>query len=165
MKAKDIMTKDVITVRENTDVKKIISLLLEHRISAVPVVDEKNYLLGVVSEGDLLYKKRLPTSIDWVQNYGQYYYTRPEQLLDEHRKIEGTTAKEIMTPVPISVDEETAVSEIAKIMLKRGIKRVFVLHEGKLVGVVSRGDILKEIITEMNKKDFGGLSPDEQKEG
>lgn len=153
MLAKDIMSKDVITVRENTDIKEIISLLLEHRISAVAVVDEKNNLLGVVSEGDLLYKKRLPTSIDWVQTYGGYYYVRPEQLLEEHRKMEGSTAKEIMTPVPICVNEDTPVSEIATLMLKRGIKRVFILRGDKLVGVVSRGDILKEIIAEMNKKE------------
>lgn len=152
MRAKDVMSKDVITVRENTPVKKIISLLLEHRISAVPVVDEESHLLGVVSEGDLLYKKKLPTSIDWVQAYGGYYYTRPEQLIDEHRKTEGSMAKEIMTPVPISVDEETPVAEITRLMLKRGIKRVFVVREGKLVGVVSRGDVLKEIIAEMNEK-------------
>lgn len=151
MKAKDIMSKDVITVKEGTGVKEIISLLLKHRISAVPVVDEKNNIIGVVSEGDLLYKKRLPTSINWVQDYGQYYYTRPEQLLEEHRKTEGTTAKEMMTPIPIYVDEETPVSEIAKLMLKRGIKRVFVVRENKVIGVVSRGDILKEIIAEMNK--------------
>lgn len=151
MKAKDIMSKDVITVKEGTGVKEIISLLLKHRISAVPVVDEKNNIIGVVSEGDLLYKKRLPTSINWVQDYGQYYYTRPEQLLEEHRKTEGTTAKEMMTPIPIYVDEETPVSEIAKLMLKRGIKRVFIVRENKVIGVVSRGDILKEIIAEMNK--------------
>lgn len=151
MKAKDIMSKEVITVKEGTGVKEIISLFLKHRISAVPVVDEKNNIIGVVSEGDLLYKKRLPTSINWVQDYGQYYYTRPEQLLEEHRKTEGTTAKEMMTPIPIYVDEETPVSEIAKLMLKRGIKRVFVVRENKVIGVVSRGDILKEIIAEMNK--------------
>lgn len=150
MQAKDIMTRDVISVRENADVKKIVSLLLKHRISAVPVVDEENHVIGVVSEGDLLYKKKLPTSLDWVQDYSGYYYTRPEQLLEEHRKTEGSTAKEMMTPVPVCVDEETEVSEIARLMLKRGIKRVFVVREGKLVGVVSRGDILKEIITEMN---------------
>ncbi len=153
MLAKDIMTKNVISVRENTDVKKIVTILLKNRISAVPVVDEENHILGVVSEGDLLYKKKLPTSLNWVQAYGQYYYVKPEQLLEEHRKTEASTAKELMTPLPICIDEDMPVVEIARLMLKRGIKRVFVIRAGKLTGVVSRGDVLKEVITDVNEKE------------
>ncbi len=152
MRAKDIMTRNVITVKENTNLKEMVPLLLKHRISAVAVVDDENHLIGVVSEGDLLYKKKLPTSIDWVQTYGGYEYAGPEHLLEEHKKAQGSIAKEVMTPVPICVDEETPVAGIARLMLKRGIKRVFVIRESKLVGVVSRGDILKEIIAEMNNK-------------
>jgi len=144
MQAKDVMTTKVVTVKKDTTVEDIVDLLLTHRISGVPVVNEQNHVIGVVTEGDLLFKKRLPTSIDWVQMYGPYL--RPEELVKEHRKTKGLKAEDIMTPKPICVNENTPVVEIAKLMLQKGIKRVFVLRNDTLVGVVSRGDILKDLV-------------------
>ncbi len=134
------MTKEVITVFPETSVEEIAFLLLKHNISGVPVV-EGDRVVGVVSEADLLYKKKLPTSIVYLYQHGSYL--KPEELAEEDKKIRATKAKEVMTKDVVSVSPETPVTEIISILEEKGIKRVLVMEGDKLVGIVSKLDVLR----------------------
>ena len=114
MTAKDIMTRDVVTVSPTRAVKELAKVFLKNRISGVPVVDKKGKIIGVVSEADIIAKK-------------------------------GRQVKDIMSRKVIQVNEQTAVEEIASIMTHHNIKRVPVMEEGKLLGIVSRADIIRAI--------------------
>ena len=146
MLAKDIMSRDVITVHEGTSVKEILQLLLKHKISGVPVIDEEGKPVGVVSEADLLAKMKMPVSLHWLYQYAAYYYQ--DKTTDEQFKAQATKALEIMTREPIYVDLQTPVDRIAALMIKKNIKRVLVIEDKKLTGIVSRADILKDIVKE-----------------
>jgi CBS domain-containing protein len=141
MKAKDIMTKEVVCVSPQTTVEEIAYLLLKHNISGVPVVDENEKIVGVVSEADLLYKKKLPTSLVYLYQHGSYL--KPEELAEEDRKIRAIQAKEVMSGEVISVNPETPVGEVVSLMEREGVKRVLVMENGKLKGIVSKLDVLR----------------------
>ncbi|MDI6892563.1 MAG: CBS domain-containing protein [Actinomycetota bacterium] len=141
MEAKDIMTRDVIVAKRDTPVKEIIRLLLKHQISGVPIVNEENGVAGVVTEADLIQKKRLPTPLELIYNLGRYMNS--EQLAEEHRKLRGEKAADIMTSNVICVKEDSDVVDIASLLIRKDIKRVFVTRDKKLVGVVSKADILR----------------------
>ncbi|MEW6189775.1 MAG: CBS domain-containing protein [Actinomycetota bacterium] len=144
MKAKDIMTKNVIAVKRDATVEEIVTLLLEHKISGVPVVDDKYEVIGVVTEEDLLYKKKLPIPVTFIYQYGRYI--NHKKLVEEIRKMTGTKAQDIMCTNIICTSEDTPVRDIVSLMITKGVKRVFVTRDGKLVGLVSKADILKGII-------------------
>ncbi len=114
MKVREIMTRHVVTVTEDTPLLEVASLLSERRISAVPVCGEGGALVGVVSEFDLLAR-------------------------------EGKTAKDVMSPGVISVSEDTDVEEARFLLVERKIRRLPVLSGQKLVGIVSRSDIVREL--------------------
>ncbi|HAW60619.1 MAG TPA: hypothetical protein DCW86_04035 [Actinobacteria bacterium] len=141
MEAKGIMTRDVIVAKRDTPVSDIIHLLLKHRISGVPIVNEENEVIGVVTEADLIQKKKLPTPLELIYNLGRYMNS--EQLAEEHKKLRGEKAADIMTSNAICVKEDSDVVKIASLLIKKGIKRVFVTRGKKLVGVVSKADILR----------------------
>lgn len=114
----EIMTTPVITVHADDTAARIAATLSEHRISAVPVVDEEGAVIGLVSEYDLL--------------------VRPA----------GSTAREVMTKAVLSVTEDTDVDHVRHLLVDRRIHRVPVVSAGKLVGIVSRADIVALLITE-----------------
>jgi len=139
MLAKDIMTKDVISIGKNTPTKEIVKLLLEKRITGVPVVDNANHIVGIVSESDLMYKvEPMSPALTYWQN--------PKRFEEEHRKIVAKNAAEIMTSEVITADENTSVEELATLMAERQIKRVPIVKTKELVGIVSRADIIKTIV-------------------
>ena len=146
MRAKDIMSSDVVSVKEEASVKDILDLLLKHKISGVPVVDGSGKPVGVVSEADLLVKMKLPVTLRWLYQYAAYYYH--DKTTDEQFKAQAHTASEIMSRNPVCVDPDTPADEIACLMIRKKIKRVLVVEDNRLVGIVSRADILKEIIAE-----------------
>lgn len=140
MLAKDIMTKQVITVSPETPVEEIAYLLLKHNISGVPVVEGEK-VVGVVSEADLLYKKKLPTSLVYLYQHGSYL--SPDELAEEDRKIRATKAREVMSTDIISVSPETPVAEVVALMEEKRVKRVLVMEGERLVGIVSKLDVLR----------------------
>lgn len=140
MHAIDVMTTDIITVSLETTVKEIAGLLLKHRISAVPVVDRNQHVLGMVSEGDLM--RRLENDTNQ-----RHSWWMAEALLTTHNaetylKTHGRTASDVMTSNVISVEEHTPLYKIAELLEKHHIKRVPVICEGLLVGLVSRANLL-----------------------
>jgi CBS domain-containing protein len=144
MKAKDIMTSEVVTVSPVTLVGEMARLLLKHRVSAVPVVEEGK-LVGIVSEGDLLHRHEIGTE---RALRGEPWWSRllgsdrsPEEYVMSHARL----VRDIMTRDVVTVGPEAPLAEIAAVLDKRRIKRVPVLQGAKLAGIVSRSDLVRAL--------------------
>jgi CBS domain-containing protein len=145
MLAKDIMTTDVVTIAPELGVEQIAQLLMSCGISGVPVVDAEDRLVGMVSEGDLLRRREAGTERhrSWWLNL----LAGPEDRAREFVKTHGHKAEDVMTRAVVTVAPETPVGEIAQILEKRRIKRVPVIEDGKIVGIVSRANLLHGLAT------------------
>ena len=141
MNAGDVMTPEVATVTPDTPVLKVVQLLLSRGISAVPVVDEAGALVGIVSEGDLLHRVELGTE----KRHGGWraFFTGTATLAGEYVRSHGTVARDVMTRDVISTSPATKLAEVAELMEQRRIKRLPVLDNGRLVGIVSRANLLR----------------------
>jgi len=140
--ARDIMTTPIVTVGPDLPFREVVTLMLAHRISGVPVVDEEGRLLGIVTEADLIYKEEAPPpSPALVPWHGSSL--RLERIVDRHRKASGLTAGDLMTENVVTATEETGVHELAHLMLGRDINRIPIVRAGRVVGIVTRADILK----------------------
>lgn len=145
MKAKDVMTTSVVSVGPGARVQDIARLLLERRISAVPVVDDRSRVIGMVSEGDLMRRPESQTgesSSWWLDLLGG-----PEERARTYLKSHGLMARDVMTPKVITVAENTPLERIAVLLEGNRIKRVPVLRRKKLVGIVSRANLLHGLVT------------------
>lgn len=140
LEAKDVMTAPVITVRPETPVREVSGLMLEHRISGLPVVDEDGKLVGIITESDLLQKASGPSPLQRLT------FLKPEQAqeLDEHlRRYQAKIASEMMTRPVVTAEEDTPLRELARLMADRRINRIPIVREGRVVGIVTRHDVLK----------------------
>ena len=148
MQVIDIMSTKLITVGPKTSVRKVAEILVNHKISGVPVVDEEGKILGIVSEGDLVRKEFAPELPDELCILGAViYYSGLREYQDAFRKIAAISAEQLMTKKIISVKADDDVSEVAKILYEKHIKRVPVLDDEKhLLGIVSRRDIVKMML-------------------
>ena len=146
MIASDIMTHDVITVGPDTDVADIVSLMLTHRISAVPVLRD-GLVVGVVSEGDLI--RRVETGTQPRRSRWLEIFTSSETLAAEYVRSHARKASEVMTRDVITVTSETPVADVAALLESKGIKRVPVVQDGKLVGIVSRANLLQALASRL----------------
>jgi CBS domain-containing protein len=141
MQAKDVMTREVVTVAPETKVQEVARLLLERRISAVPVIDAEGGLAGIVSEGDLM--RRAEGDTTRPESWWLALASAPRDAALDYIKTHGGHARDVMTREPVTVEEDTPVWKIARLLEKHRIKRVPVLRDGKMVGVVSRADLLR----------------------
>ena len=147
MLAKDIMTHQVITVSPDQLVPEVAKLLIENRISGVPVVSADNELMGIVSEGDLLSKELSVKSPPILSILGGFIYLEsPSRFEAELRKVTAVKVADLMTKKVVSVTEDTPVSEVASIMVEKKINRVPVLRHKKLVGIITRADIVRSLL-------------------
>lgn len=143
MRAIDVMTSDVVTVADNLSVQAVATLLVEHGISAVPVVDKDNRVIGIVSEGDVLHRPEIGTQ-RW-RSWCLEVTATSKQLATEYIKSHSGKVADVMTRNVISVNEETPAADIAVLIETCRIKRVPVLRDGKLVGIVSRADLVRAL--------------------
>ncbi len=147
MKARDIMTTEVITVKPDERVENVARLMVERKISGIPVVDEEGSLLGIVSEKDLMVKSQDLNIPFYVTLFDSIIFLEnPTKFSKALRKFIGVEARDIMTTKVFSVKEDADTTEIANLMAKRNINRVPVVRNNKLVGIVSRNDILKTLV-------------------
>jgi CBS domain-containing protein len=144
MKAADVMTTRVIAVAADRPVNEIAKLLLEHRISAVPVVDADERLLGIVSEGDLM--RREDTGTEPRRSWWLRTFTTSVEAAEDFTKTHGRLAREVMTRRVVTVAEDTSLAEVARLLERHGIKRVPVVRNGRVVGVVSRANLLQGLV-------------------
>ncbi|MHB9094042.1 MAG: CBS domain-containing protein [Eubacteriales bacterium] len=146
MLAKDIMTVDVLTVRPEDTVEDVIKLLLDNRISGVPVVNGENEVVGIVTEGDLMVKTQKLHVPSYIQILGGVIYLDdPEDFREELKKSVAIKVEDMMTTDPLTVEEDTPVDEIATIMSDSGINRLPVVRDDRLMGIVSRADIIRSM--------------------
>ncbi|MEV4087964.1 CBS domain-containing protein [Nonomuraea fuscirosea] len=138
----DVMTDKVVAVSATTPFKEIAETLISGSISAVPVTDDDNHVLGMVSEADLLRKE------EFREQYYREGYRPPLRARLRHpkgrQKAEGDTAAELMTTPAVTVSPKASAVEAARLMDGHGVKRLAVVdYDGRLVGIVSRRDLVK----------------------
>jgi CBS domain-containing protein len=151
MRAIDVMVRDVVTVHPDTDVADAINLLSEHDVSALPVLDAAGNLVGVLSEADLIHRAEIGT--EKRRPWWQEAVTGAGTLAEEFAKSHGKKVGEIMTTGVISVAEETPLSEIAALFERKRIKRLPVIKDGKLVGIVSRSNLIQALASVVGRID------------
>jgi len=140
MKAHDVMTWGTITVEPEASVARAVRLMLQNKISGLPVVDDKGQLVGMVTEGDFLRRGELGTQRQrprWLE-----FLLGPGRLAAEYVQSSGQKVGEIMTPDPKTITPETPLDEVVSLMERHRIKRLPVVQDGKLVGIVSRANLL-----------------------
>ena len=148
MLVKDIMTKDVVTVKKEASIREIAQTIVDHDVSGLPVMDDDGTVCGIVSEGDLVRKEFAPELPDELCILGAViYYSGLREYQDAFRKIAAISAEQLMTKKVVTVKAYDDVSDVARLMRDRHIKRVPVLDdEGHLIGIVSRQDIVKMML-------------------
>ncbi|MDB5395532.1 MAG: putative signal-transduction protein with domain [Rhodospirillales bacterium] len=143
--AGEIMTLEVISVLPHTSIRYVAKLLVEHHISGLPVLDEDQRLVGMVTENDLLqWSDELSGKQAWWLDMLAEGHGLASDFLDLVR-VEGEKVRRVMTTDVSTITETMPVAEIAKLMVAKAIKRVPVLRDGKLVGIVSRADLVRAL--------------------
>lgn len=140
MRAKDVMTSPIVTAGPQTTVPEIAKLLIERRISALPVVDQGERVIGIVSEGDLM--RRVENTDERHRSWWLRLFSDPATDAADFVKTHGRRAADVMTRDVVTVGEDTPLHEIAALLEERRIKRVPVVREGRVVGIVSRANLL-----------------------
>ncbi|MRR05682.1 MAG: CBS domain-containing protein [Deltaproteobacteria bacterium] len=144
----DIMTKDVIAVTTETTIRELAEIMTRHRIGSVPVVDDKGALIGIVTESDLIEQDKnfhIPTVIslfDWV-----IYLESEKKFEKELKRMTAQTVGDIYTKEVVTVEPQTTITEIADIMCDKRIHSLPVVDAGKLVGIVSRIDLIRSMVS------------------
>jgi CBS domain-containing protein len=140
MTAADIMVRDVITIRPEATVREAAQAMIDNRISGLPVVDASKKLVGMVTEGDLMRRHEIGT-----EGHRSWWllFTSPEKVADEFVKSHARTVADVMTRDLVTVNEDAPIREVASVLEKRHVKRVPVLRDGEVVGVVSRANLLR----------------------
>lgn len=160
MRALDVMTKRVITVAADTPVREAARIFAENHISGAPVVDDEGRVFGMITEGDLLHRTETGTQARrrswWLE-----FFSSTRDLAATYIKENARLVKDVMTTEVISVTEETPVRDIADLMERHRIKRVPVLYEGALVGIVSRANLVKALAS-VPKESADGSSDSDQ---
>ena len=143
--AKDLMTVDVVTVPPETPVAVVARLLSQRGLSAVPIQGPDGRLLGIVTESDLI--RRLAGEEDAPQGWFSGLFADPAEMADRYARTHGHTAGDIMTRDVVTVSEDANAAQIAKLLEEKHIRRVVVLSDGRLRGIVSRSDLLRAIVS------------------
>lgn len=140
MQVRDVMTRNVISVLADETILKAVQLMLQNRISGLPVIDSLGNLVGIVTEGDFLRRREIGTQRQrpkWLE-----FLIGPGRLAAEYVHASGRRVDEVMTPDPDTVTEDDSLEAVVELMERRRIKRLPVLRDGRLVGIVSRANLM-----------------------
>lgn len=144
MLVKDIMTQEVLTVREDDTVEKCANLLMTNNLSGLPVLDEEGKVKGMVTEGDLIRRAsriKGPAALEILG--GIFYLDSPKKLMDEFKRSMGYLARDIMTEDVITISPDKEIEDAATLLVQQRIKRLPVVDKrGNLIGIISRKDIM-----------------------
>jgi CBS domain-containing protein len=140
MQTSEIMTRNVVSIGHGAPIREAIRLMLKHRVSGVPVVDDAGKLVGILTEGDLL--RRGETGTERQRRPWLEFLLGPGRLAEDYVKTHGRRVEEAMTREVVSVRPDTPVRELVRLMERRRIKRLPVLDGDRLVGIVSRADLM-----------------------
>jgi len=146
MRAMDVMTTDVISVDPNTTIRDLATLLAERGISGAPVIDSSGQLVGIVSEGDLLHRAEIGTAHRHRERRRSWWLDHfAAESAREYIKSHGGTVKDVMTRDVVSVTEDTDLGDVATLLEARRVKRVPVMRDGKVVGIISRANLVRAL--------------------
>ncbi len=150
--AADLMTREVITVHPETGLREAALRMVKARISGLPVVDDANRVVGIVSEGDLVRwtEELSPKQAWWLNMLAEGFDLAPE-FIEQIRSVHAVVRAAMHTDV-ITVEESTPARDIARMMSEHHFKRVPVVKDGKLVGIVARADLVKALAQSFEKK-------------
>eukprot|EP01037_Dinobryon_pediforme_P008141 gene8141-8225_t len=143
MKASDVMVRDFVTVTRDATVADVAALMSEHDVSALPVVDDERMLVGIISEADLLHRHELGTEIQpswWMEAM-----LPQTKLAQDYLKSHTTHVSELMSAHVVTAQENTPLSDLAALLERNRIKRVPITRDGKLVGIVSRANLIQAL--------------------
>jgi CBS domain-containing protein len=144
MKIADVMTRNVASVSIDASIREVAELMLAKNISAAPVVDEERRVVGIVSEADLMRRVEIGTERHW--SAWKRFAADPERTAAEYLKTYGRRVADVMTSPVVTVSEEGSLAHLVRIIERHKIKRVPVVRGGKLVGIISRADLLRELV-------------------
>src|SRR5512141_1600207 len=156
MKAKDIMTRTVVSIDQDATVLQAARLVLQHHISGLPVVDKQGALVGVLSEGDFL--RRSETHTERRRSRWLEFLMGPGRIAGDYVHSHGNKVSEVMSSDLKTAGEEASLEDIVALMEKYRIKRVPVLRAGKLVGIVTRANLMHAMISLARTSSPGALS-------
>jgi len=145
MQVRDVMTSDVISVTARDTVLEAARMMLQNRISGLPVVDASGRLVGMVTEGDFLRRGEIGTERQrpkWLE-----ILLGPGRMADEYVRSSGRKIEDVMTSDPVTVSEEDSLETVVELMERRHIKRLPVLRDGKMVGIVSRANLMHALVS------------------
>jgi len=146
MNASDVMTQSVVSIRPEASVLQAARLMLEYKVSGLPVVDTGGVLVGVVTEGDFLRRAEIGGAerrrSRWIE-----FFTAPGQLAEEYIQASGRRVQDVMSPQVCVATEGTSLREIAQLMESRGVKRLPVMRGRDIVGIVTRADLMRAIVS------------------
>lgn len=142
MKASDVMTTDVISVDPEMKVLEAAKLMLDRRISGVPVIDKTGQLAGILTEGDMMRRAELATGRPWWLSAA----TSAQEKAVSYTKGHGLKVGDVMTREVLTLQEDEPLDRIAMLFEERGIKRAPVVRHGKVVGIVSRANLLQGVV-------------------
>ncbi len=144
--AKDIMTKNVVTVKPGASIEELASLLVKHQISGVPVLDEAGALYGIVTENDLISQNKrlhIPTVVSFLD--AAIYLESSKKFEAEVKRITATRAGDICARTVVTIAEDTTLADIATLMDEKKIQLLPVVTNGKMVGIVGKRDVVKAV--------------------
>jgi len=147
----DLMTREPLTARPEMSLKEVIKILADRRISGLPVVDEHDLLIGIISETDLMWRETGVTPPAYIMVLDSVIYLEnPSRYEQELHKALGQTVGEVMSRDPVSIAPEKSVQEAAKLLHERHIHRLPVLDTtGKVIGILTRGDIVRAMVADL----------------
>lgn len=145
MRVSDVMTRNVVSVRSDDTILKAARLMLQNRISGLPVVDAEGGLIGMVTEGDFLRRAEINTARrrpKWIE-----FLLGPGRLADEFTRASGRRVQEVMTQKPVTVGEDVSLATAVELMERNRIKRLPVVRDGKIVGIISRANLVRALVS------------------
>jgi CBS domain-containing protein len=147
LKAKDIMTRDVLCVSPETEISRAVKLLLENHYNGLPVVDNQGLLVGIICQSDLVFQqKKIPIPSVFTLMDSVITLSSPHRIEKEVEKMAAITVAQAMTPDPVFVEPNTTLEEVATIMVRDNLHTLPVVEHRKLVGIIGKEDILRTLI-------------------
>ena len=149
MRVSDVMTRQVVSIHPDDTILKAARIMLQNRISGLPVVDAQGGLVGMVTEGDFLRRAEIDTDRrrpKWLQ-----FVLGPGKVAGEFTQAYGRKVEEVMTNDPVTVSEDVSLATVVETMERYRIKRVPVLRDGKIVGIVSRANLMRALVSMARK--------------
>jgi CBS domain-containing protein len=153
MKVRDIMTKNVVAIQSDTQVGEIARLMSSHDVSGLPVIDDTDAVIGIITELDMIIRHTRLYMPAYLQIWeARIYLETPSHWQERLRRMTGVIAAELMTEPVVTISPEAELEDLAELMVQKRVNPVPVVERGKLVGIVSRSDFIRLMAEEEGGK-------------